>query len=54
MVKSLPMVNPFEEKIEWLLNAKMGEIKQLLFNNGDLYFVSGYSGKDELWRMAFH
>lgn len=51
--KELALVNPFEEKFEWLLDAKMGEIKQLLFNNGNLYFISGYSGKDELWRKAF-
>jgi hypothetical protein len=51
--KEIALVNPFEETIEWLLNAEMGEIKQLLFNNGDLYFISGFSGKDELWRMTF-
>lgn len=51
--KEIVLVNPFEEKFEWLLNAEMGEIKQLHFKNGDLYFISGYSGKDELWRMTF-
>lgn len=49
--KELALINPFDEKFEWLLDSKMGEIKHLLIKNDEVYFVSGYSGKDELWRM---
>ncbi len=50
--KELAMINPFMEKMEPLLSAEMGDIKHLRFHAEDLYFISNYSGRDELWKIS--
>ena len=50
--KELALINPFAGSTEILPGTSMGEIKHLAYQNGQLYFVSGYTGKDELWSYS--
>jgi len=50
--KTLARVDPFGQKMDWISIPEMGEIKQLMYHNGEFYFIGGYSGKDELWRLS--
>lgn len=47
--KRLALIDPFEDRLEYLSVAPGHEIRQLVFHNGKLYFISGHSGRDELW-----
>lgn len=49
--KRLALMNPFKGEFSFLYDGNLGEIKQLRFSDDDLYFISGYSGKNELWMM---
>lgn len=49
--KRLALMNPFKGEFSILYDGDLGEIKQLRFSGDDLYFISGYSGKNELWMM---
>jgi hypothetical protein len=50
--KQIARVNPTDGTLEFLPGTGMGEIKHLIYSGSDLYFISGYSGRDELWKLA--
>ncbi len=50
--KELCLINPSLKKMELLSVPELWEIKQLFYYNGELYFINGYSGKDELWKIS--
>lgn len=49
--KSLVSINPFNGTMEWLDEGTLKEIKQLIYHQDMVYFISGYSGTDDLYRM---
>ena len=49
--KQLALLQPFRQQMEWLDHPEMGEIRQLRIDSGKLWFISSYSGKNELWSM---
>jgi len=49
--KRLAKINLENKQAEILLSKDLGEIKQVKVAGEKLYFISGYSGKDELFRM---
>lgn len=50
--KKIARVNPFISTMEVLEDLGGSEIKHLTYQNGYLYFVSGYSGRDEVWQLS--
>lgn len=49
--KRLAKINLENKQSEVLLSNDLGEIKQLKVTGNQVFFISGYSGKDELFRM---
>ena len=49
--KSLARINPFTGTMEFLDDGTLKEIKQLRYHQDEVYFISGYSGTDDLYRM---
>jgi hypothetical protein len=46
-------VDPSKNTQKILIDKNLGDIKQLRFSNGKLYFISSYSGKNALYAYAF-
>lgn len=49
--KSLVSINPFTGTMERLDDGTLKEIKQVRLHQDTVYFISGYSGTDDLYRM---
>ncbi len=49
--KQLARVNPFEGKLSWLSGVEPGELKHLTPWGDKLFFISGHTGKSELWSL---
>jgi hypothetical protein len=49
--KRLALLQPFRKQMEWIDHPDMGEIRQLKTDGYKLWFISSYSGKNELWSM---
>jgi hypothetical protein len=49
--KSLALIDPIDEKIEFLANEVCGEIKSLIVNGSDIFFISSYSGQNDLYNF---
>ncbi len=49
--KRLATINFQNGSYEQLFDQEMGEIKQLFANNDRLWFISGHTGRDELWSL---
>lgn len=47
--KKLATLNPLEKKFRILPQPDLGEIRQLRVNDGKVYFIGGFSGRDELY-----
>jgi len=48
--KRLAVINPYEGSLVWLTRDKdLGDIKHLVYFNESLYFISSYSGRNELY-----
>lgn len=51
--KMLARINLIGETMEIIPRQGQGDIKQLRVDSGWLYYISGHSGKDELYRSSF-
>lgn len=49
--KRLVKINLENNGFEIILNIDLGELKNLRVNGNDLYFIAGYSGKNNLYRL---
>ncbi len=48
--KRLAVINPYEGSLGWLTREKdLGDIKHLVYMNDRIYFISSYSGRNELY-----
>ncbi len=47
--KLLATINPFEEKNHLITETSMGEVKHPVVVGNRIYFISGYSGKNDLY-----
>ena len=49
--KVLASVNPFEKTVEFLADESMGDVRNPVVHGNDVYFISSYSGKNELFTL---
>lgn len=52
--KMLARINPAKGTMDIIPRMDQGEIKQLRINSDTLYYISGHSGKDELYRASLN
>lgn len=49
--KRLAQMNITNGNTRRLFPKELGDIKHLFVNEGNIWFISGYTGRDELWRL---
>ncbi len=49
--KRIACIHPWHEQIEYLHNQDLGEIRHLTLNDSLLFFISSFTGKDELYSI---